>query len=213
MGDDMSQGFMSVKTTRRPGAVAGVSLSKRRTWFDESELPLGDGDEIPEWMKDPVKAKAEIKRVRGEAADKRTKLTAVEQELADLKKKPADPPAKPPEKPDKPDDKKPPAPDPAVAELKTQLETLQQNLQTEKLNSLRLKVAAEAELPAELAARLQGTTEAELKADAEKLKPFKPKKDDPAPEQKMFGRQTTAIPGGAPANETDAQRRVRLGLS
>lgn len=201
---------MRVRTTRRRDAEAGVNLWQRRAWFTEGdELPLGEGDQVPDWVKDPAKALAEIRRVRGEAATQRTKRNEAETKLAEaLKPKPDDKPA------DKPADKKveTPAetkPDPRISQLETELKTMKSERDAERLNALRLRIATEAGLPVELAARMQGTTEDELKADAEKLKPFVPKVEDP-PAPGGRGRMTTPIPGGNPANETDAQKRARL---
>lgn len=50
-----------------------------------------------------------------------------------------------------------------------ELEKLQQQVETERLEKLRLKVAVESSLPPSLAARLQGSNEEELKADAAQL--------------------------------------------
>lgn len=51
-------------------------------------------------------------------------------------------------------------------------EQREQELEAERLERLRLTVAAQVGLPADMAARLQGQTEEELKEDAERLKEF-----------------------------------------
>lgn len=70
---------------------------------------------------------------------------------------------------------------------------------------------------AEFAKRLQGTTEEEIKADAERLialfgiKPATETATPQTPANPQARRQTTAVaPGGQPAGETDAERRARL---
>lgn len=75
-------------------------------------------------------------------------------------------------------------------------------------DALKLKVGVAFDLPPELAEVLRGETEDELRAHAEKLKPFVAA---PEPEGLRKSRpNTTPAPGGAPAGETDAQRRARL---
>lgn len=54
--------------------------------------------------------------------------------------------------------------------LKARLDAVQNELQTTKLESIKSKVLDEVGLPKEIASRLQGTTEEEMKADAEALK-------------------------------------------
>ena len=71
-----------------------------------------------------------------------------------------------------------------------------------------MTVATAAGLPVELAARLQGNTEDELKADAEALKALIPQTAKPLPGGTR--QTTTPVPDGLPAGETDAQRRKRL---
>lgn len=59
-----------------------------------------------------------------------------------------------------------------LQQLQAQFEQSQQALETERLNSMRLKVATDSGLPASFAARLSGTTEDELRADAATLREF-----------------------------------------
>jgi len=55
------------------------------------------------------------------------------------------------------------------AELQQQFDDLQAKIQDAELDSLKKKILASKELPEDLAARLNGNTEEELVADAEKL--------------------------------------------
>lgn len=101
--------------------------------------------------------------------------------------------------------------------------------QTEKLTLLKGNIAGryESRLPksdkaeldpvSEFAKRLQGNTEDEIKADAERLisifgvKPAAETTTTPQPTNQQARRQTTAVaPGGQPAGETDTERRARL---
>lgn len=198
-----------IKTARRPGADAIVSLLKRRAWYADPPKPddppgpnEGEGDEIPDWMKDPVKVAAEIKKLREESAEGRQakkklkeleaqQQTGADQELAEQKKYK--------ELLDKRDKE--------LADAKAQL------AQRDAVD-LRRKVAKDAGLPEEFAGRLQGATEEDLKADAAALKKLIPattpeQPPDPKnPQQRQ--RQTTPNPTGDPAKETDAQRRARI---
>ena len=74
--------------------------------------------------------------------------------------------------------------------------------------ALRLEIGVEFALPPELAEVLKGETAEELRAHAEKLKPYVA----PALEPDGLRRRpsTTPVPGGAPAGETDAQKRARI---
>lgn len=76
-------------------------------------------------------------------------------------------------------------------------------------DALRLKVATEAGLPAALASRLNGDDEAALRADADSLKALGIGTLTTGSQRP--GSTTTAVPGGSPQGETDAQRRARLG--
>lgn len=110
------------------------------------------------------------------------------------------------------------------------LKDLQAKHATERMQLLRSSIAARyaSRLPqaegdtdpvAEFAKRLQGSTEEEIKADAESLiallRPSQPEPQQPAAETQPTGqqarRQTTAVaPDGQPTGETDEQKRDRL---
>ncbi len=188
---------------RRPGAEARVSLSKRRTWYaDPPAAPPakdGEGDDAPpepekpklpegapEWIGDPIRAYDEIKKLRTENARKRVEA-----------------------KPDaKPKAEEPPTPDDRIAALEAKAAAAERR-------ALIAEIATEFGLPKDLAARLQGDDEEALRADAELLKAYIPAPKDGEGEgkpPKPGGRQTqtTTVPSGTPAKETDAQRRARL---
>src|SRR5699024_7769673 len=56
------------------------------------------------------------------------------------------------------------------------IDDLKQELETHKLNNLKINIASQANIPLEFADRLNGTTEEEIKADAEKIAGFVNKK-------------------------------------
>jgi len=209
---------------RRLDATGRIDLSKRRTWHDETPpppppatppppaggqqppaappAPTPPAEPIPDWVSDPEKAYAEILKVRGEAAKARTdkhaaetalqtKLTAEQQaeqqRLIDEKKY-----------------------QDLYEQEKAKREASEAQVRTAQLDALRITVGAAAGLPVELAARLVGTTEEELKADADKLKALLPLPPGQTPAPGAPRQTTTPIPGGAPAGETDDQRRNRL---
>lgn len=162
--------------------------------------PTPAPDAPPDWVKDPAKAYEEIQKLRTEAAERRTALKALED--AQAKRQADEAKAKEKELADQSKFK----------ELAEQYQAERDKLQAEigklTLDALRSKIAADAGLPPSFAARLQGTTEDELKADAETLKA-----DMPAPSTQTPGRPggtTTPVPGGPPGKETDEQRRKRL---
>lgn len=81
------------------------------------------------------------------------------------------------------------------------------------LSALKTRVAVETGLPPKWADRLNGTTEDELRADAEDLLKDMPKKEaeqTPAGQQPGQRRTTPAFPSGKPVAETDEARRSRL---
>lgn len=76
--------------------------------------------------------------------------------------------------------------------------------------SLQREIAAKVGLPAKLATRLQGETAEEMEADAKAILEDLPK---PPPQPKPGPGIVPANPGGNGSNgETDAARRLRLGL-
>lgn len=155
-----------------------------------------DPDAPPDWINDPAKAFAEIKRLREEAAKHRVEAQTAKQSLS--QKEAAEKSAAEKQLVDKGEWQK-------VAEQKTaENAALQKQLQEQALEALRLKVGVAAGLPAELIARLQGATEDEMKTDAEALKAFV-KPDAGAGRQ----RTTTGVPGGQPQGTTYEDRKRR----
>lgn len=201
----------AIKSARRHGLPGVIDLSQRRAWFDETPpapaptptpvLPQDAGsEELPDWVKDPVKALAEIKKVREEAAKYRLQLREAEktQEKLQAEQKTAE------------DQKLAEQQEfeKLAARYKTDLDKALTELQTLRLDAMRNKVAGEIGIPSALAARLQGSTEEELKADAEALKTALGLTQTPQQQQARPG--YTIVPGGQPVKETDDQRRLRL---
>lgn len=201
-----------LKATRHDFTLAGVNLAKRRTWYADdpqqtggeekpAEKPEQDApaDEMPDWVKDPEKAYEEIKKLREESAQHRTKARDVETRLKAI------------EDERKLGEEKQLADQEnwkALAERRA--EELAKAAEVARLAQAKA-IVLEFGLPKELAGRLQGTTEDELRADAESLAALIPKPDEKktAPGGRQ-GSTTTSVPGGSPAKETDAQRRARL---
>lgn len=157
--------------------------------------PAGDPSLVDLIKADPEKTASELKKLREENASHR-KAAKEAKDALDAKQK-ADEEAESKRLTEQGDFKK------LYETGQKTIETL-----TTELTSLRRKlVAAEFGLPAEIAARLQGETEDDLRKDAETLKAILP-----AQTQQNAGRSanTTTVPGGSPAKETDAQRRERL---
>lgn len=98
-------------------------------------------DTLPKW------AREKLQKANTEAADYRTKLRAREQAAADAARQR----------------------DEEQGNFKKLYETLQAEVATERHQALRNRIATEAGLPAELAARLTGDDEAALRSDAETL--------------------------------------------
>jgi len=139
-----------------------------------------------------------VKQLRAEAKQNRLDKEAAAAEAASLRAKVAQT-----------------APADDVTELKALLKTEREQREAAskeaaiaKFEALQLRVATEAGLPAASAKRLTGTTEEELRADANELKALGVGTPQNGP-QRPTG-TTTAVPGGAPQNETDEQRRARL---
>lgn len=130
-----------------------------------------------------ARVQAALKEANKEAADRRKKLEAYEKAEADRK-----------------------AAEMTEAEkTAAKLKEYEADLAKTRRENLILKVAKAAGLPDELAERLQGATEEELKADAEKLKAFMPA----APEKPKLKIDPTN-PGGAHLEETREQKKARL---
>jgi hypothetical protein len=183
-------------TARRAGdAGVGMSLRMRRVWFADGPTPEADkpandqpnNQQLPEWVRDPAKAYEEIQKLRGEAKDNRLALDGLKKTLEEVQKKPSADPVQ-------------------VEELATKLIDMQKRLQEKEANELRLSVALELGLPKELAVRLVGSTEEELRKDGEALKALIPSQSPQTPKRQ----NTTPTPGGAPVGETDEQKRARL---
>lgn len=144
------------------------------------------GHELPDWVRDPARAYAEIRRTRDEARRLREERATAD---ANMRLKQQE--------------------DHQLAEqYQAELETLRTKAAEAELTALRVKVAAEAGIPAQMAARLVGLTEDELKADAEGLRALLIPASAPTPRGVTHG--TTPAPRGAPQGETDEQRRTRL---
>jgi hypothetical protein len=88
--------------------------------------------------------------------------------------------------------------------MKAELERTQAELKLTQRAILQRAVADETGLPAVFADRLRGETPDELRQDAEALLKSIPKQPKPQP--------GTTNPGSGRTGETDAQRRMRLGL-
>lgn len=210
----MSQVLMQWYAARRLDAEALISLSRRRQWYADD--PAGEGDkpagsekpadpgsgdkpaggeaEVPDFVKDPAKAYAEIQKLRNESAAERTKRTNAERTLSELQQAAKD--AEKQKLVEGKDFQK------LYEEAEREKQEALQRAATTALENLRLKVGTAAGLPADLIERLRGASEDELKADAEKLKAFvaDPKKP----------RTTSDMPGGDPAGETYEQRKARI---
>lgn len=86
--------------------------------------------------------------------------------------------------------------------LEAQLAERDAQIERERMNTLRLQIANEVGLPAELAGRLQGDDADAIRADAAALVQVVAQRETPR-------RTTAAAPGGPPARETIAERRAR----
>lgn len=205
----MSQGRNRIQMVRH-GIDGAVNLARRRAWFapDEAQQPGGDSsaaaqpdasaEQVPDWVKDPAKAYEEIRKLRASEAQARTSARELEKRLEAIEKarQAADEQTLVEQNRWK-----------EIAEKReTELKQVQETLQESQQQALRTQIAVEFGLPAVLAARMQGATEEELRADAEQLKALIPQ----APGAQKPSTTTTAVPGGQPAKETDAQRRARL---
>jgi hypothetical protein len=104
-----------------------------------------EGGEAKKSTLTPEQLQAELTRTRAEAANWRTKLREAEKRLSEAK---------------------------STEEYESAVNELREQVAAKDHEILKGRVAREHGLPDELAARLQGTTEAELKADAEALKKF-----------------------------------------
>ena len=161
----------------------------------------GDGDDLPDWVKDPARAYKEIKRVRMEAKETRVELDKRLKAESDASKQ-----ARAAEIQKLADDnefKK------LAERLKAENDELAAKVAQREFDDRRREVAESVGLPAGAWKRLQGKDEAELKADAESLKLLlAPTAADKPASPSRSG--TTPAPGGKPQGLTDEQRRARL---
>ncbi|GAA0967427.1 hypothetical protein [Actinocorallia libanotica] len=134
----MSDQIETPETTEPTTQEAAVTTEKVEPGEPEKKEPSVE-DEAPEWVR------KELAKVRGEAANYRTKLREAEAALTNAKTVEEF--------------------EAARAELSTRIVELETSL-------LREKVARKYDLPDELAARLRGADEAELEADAKALQKF-----------------------------------------
>lgn len=165
-----------------------------------------DKDEIPDWMKDPVKVREEIRKLRDENAGHRKSARDAQAEKDKLeadKKAAADKKLADDREFEKLAQQTAKERDDALAELAR-----------ERLSGLKLRVGTEFKLPPKLIERLQGTTEEELRKDAESLvADLGLNKPEPAPPPADTARRqttTTVAPGGQTVGETDAEKLARL---
>ena len=91
--------------------------------------------------------------------------------------------------------------------LEAEREAERDRAKAAEAKALRLEIGAEFALPPELADVLKGETAEELRAHAEKLKPYVAASE---PDGLRRRPSSLPVPGGAPAGETDAQKRERL---
>lgn len=157
--------------------------------------------DVPDWVKDPARAYAEIQKVREEAKKSREALATIGAE----RKKQAD--AAEAEARKKLEDEK--QFQQLAEKYKAEAEAMKAEAEAAKLAALRVEVAAKVGIPA-LAARLVGKTDAELTADAEALKALLAPAQDEKKQQRQPGSSTTPAGGARPQGETDEQRRARL---
>lgn len=194
---------MGLRAARRPDAAAPPDLRQRRAWFDGTDDPPADDkggkkpdkEEIPDWVKDPEKAYAELQRARQEAAQHRTKLRELEQ--AETQRQQDAQKAKEKELADQGKFK------PIAEQREQEIEQLKRQLAEAQTGALRTKIALELGLTPVLADRLKGATEDELRADAAELAKLLPAAPKPGQQK-----DTSALPGGAPAGKTEAQLRA-----
>lgn len=220
---------MSTKLWRSIRPIGSMfTLTKRRTWYaDEPPAPetaspdkpapepnksgaVDSGEESGEEKSYPEEY---VKKLRKEAADRRTEARDLQARLAQLE---ADAKTREEKELTEQNDWK------QLAEKRgKELEKMKADLEKANFESLRTKIGAEYKLPAKFVARLQGASEDELRTDAAELakdlgldKPSTPAENPatpqtPPPESQSARSQqtTTAVPGGQPVTRTDAERR------
>ena len=190
------------RATRRAGASHPIGLSQRRAWFEGEDV--GDNPAIPDWIKDPAKAYAEIEKLRKENAEHRTKNVDLEKRLSAI------------ESSTKVADEKKLVEQQEWQKLAEKraadASAAEQRAAAAELRALRIEVALEAGIPAKLAGRLQGSTREELLADATGLKgelkleePAQALPPNPANPAQRPAQTTTANPGGKPVVKTEKE--------
>jgi hypothetical protein len=171
----------------------------------DPKAPANTEGSSDSWMNTlPEQAQTYIKELRGENASRRTENRDIKKQLEQIQSAQTE------------------AETAKLAEQqkwqelyekeKAEREKLAQTVEAERLNNVKLRIASEHKLPAQLAARLVGDDEDSLRADAAELAKLIPSGTAPADEQiTARSRQTTsAVPDGQPTRETDDQRRARL---
>lgn len=138
-----------------------------------------------------------VKTLRSEAASWRTKLRDMEKLLAE--KEAAEKQAEEATLQEQAEFKE------LAEKYKTERDDLLKELESEKVARLRETIGAELNIPPTLRKRLVGTTEEEIRADAESLAESLP--NNPATRSQST---TTAVPTGKPVGETREQKRARI---
>ena len=221
---------MSTKLWRSIRPIGSMfTLTKRRAWYAD-EPPTTETASPDKPAPDPkqsgavdsgeesgeVKSYPEeyVKKLRKEAADRRTEARELKERLDTLE---AAAKAREEKELTEQNDWK------QLAEKRgKELEKMKADLETERFDNLRTRIGSEYKLPAKFVARLQGASEDELRADAAELakdlgldKPTAPA-ETPAAQQTATTPETpaarsqsttTAVPGGQPVTRTDADRK------
>jgi hypothetical protein len=229
-------------TARRIDAQRGESLRMRRTWYADppagegtppatppaaqsapptpasapGQQPAGDKDEpefgTPEWVKEnPDGAYKALQKLRDKEAKERIEARDFKKLEAELEKfRNAEKEAN--DKKLREDGKL----DELVKKAQTERDEALKKAQEAELKATRISIAAEFKLTPTQAKRLQGSTEEELRKDAEEMvkefgldKQSQTQQPTQQPDPKKQT-QTTVAPGGQKVAETDDERRARL---
>lgn len=226
----MSAFVLEARMTVRPQRAGLIDLRRRRAWYDDAggpppadpapapapkapEQPV-TGSDLPDWVKDPVRAYEEIKKLRGEAAEYRTTSKTLEQRLAELETSASKQRERELAEQNKWKE--------LAEERERKLAEVEATLKAQAAQTLRAQIALEYKLPPLLAKRLVGDGEDELRKDAQaliaELGLDKPQADAPAatPDSKTpvtpaqpARSQTAIVPDGQAVGETDEDRRRR----
>jgi hypothetical protein len=217
-----------IRTARNNGDERGLSLRNRRAWYADDPPAAPATPPTPQTpAPEPEKSGADdsgegddkktydaeyVKKLRSEAAQKRTEARELKERLDKLE-------AVAKEREDKELTEQQKWEQLAIKREK-ELNELKADYEGKLQASLKKLIGKEFGLPDELVARLQGASDEELRADAAILakvlgldKP-KPAPETPAetptePESQAARGQTTttAVPGGQPVGRTDTDRR------